>query len=201
MENPKSWPRLREGIDISGDNKAAFYVRGDDGKYYDFAVDLGLATLQSVTRGISIADIEGDGDIDYVFANQYQGSYLYRNDSPSAAKNTFLGLHLMLPLETASADAAVVRAGHPAADSKLRPAIGAAVTLIMPDGSKRIAQVDGGAGHSGKRSPDLHFGLGNVPLGTELKVQVRWRDGAGQVRSTELMVKPGWSTVELGVQS
>ncbi len=44
-----------------------------------------------------------------------------------------------------------------------RPAIGAAATVFLPDGRRMTAQVDGGNGHSGKRSQDLHFGLGNVP--------------------------------------
>jgi len=60
------------------------------------------------------------------------------------------------------------------------------------------AQVDGGTGHSGKRSNDLHFGLGRVPSGASLAVDLRWRGADGRPRRERLMLAPGWHTVLLG---
>jgi hypothetical protein len=60
-----------------------------------------------------------------------------------------------------------------------------------------VAQVDGGSGHSGKRSPDLHFGIGNI-RDAEIQVDLRWRAANGQIRSRTLYLKPGWHTVVLG---
>ena len=90
------------------------------------------------------------------------------------------------------------RAGHPGADLYGSPAIGAFATVRLADGRKLVAQVDGGSGHSGKRSPDLHFGLGNWPADADLNVEIDWRDAAGQRHHSTLQLKPGWHTVLLG---
>jgi hypothetical protein len=63
-----------------------------------------------------------------------------------------------------------------------------------------VGQVDGGSGHSGKRAPDIHLGLGNVAAGTLLNVEVRWRGADGKMRSRTLQLTPGWHTVWLGTE-
>jgi hypothetical protein len=60
------------------------------------------------------------------------------------------------------------------------------------------AQVDGGSGHSGKRSPELHFGLGGIPEGTALTVDLGWRDSQGQVNRRSVVATTGWNTIVLG---
>ncbi len=57
--------------------------------------------------------------------------------------------------------------------------------------------MDGGSGHSGKRAPLLHFGLGAVDPRQPLPVDVRWRDGAGHVRSATYRLTPGRHTLQL----
>jgi len=61
-----------------------------------------------------------------------------------------------------------------------------------------VAQVDGGSGHSGKRAPEVHFGLGRMSPATPLRVDVRWRDGQGRPRATTLRLTPGRHTFVLG---
>jgi hypothetical protein len=92
----------------------------------------------------------------------------------------------------------VVLKGHPRADRPSRPAIGAEVTVHLPDGRRLVSQVDVGSSHSGKRAPDIHLGLGHVEAGTLLKVDVRWRGTDGKLRSWTLQLTPGWHTVWLG---
>jgi hypothetical protein len=75
-------------------------------------------------------------------------------------------------------------------------AVGAAVTVTRPDGKVLTRQVDGGNGHSGKRSPELHFGLGDSQA--VVKVMIRWRDPDGHVKQEFLNLKPGRYTVLLG---
>lgn len=193
VRRPGSWLRVQPGDDLSGHQHNPFFVRARDGRYYDLAPALGLATPY-VSRGIATADVDGDGRLDFAVANQWQGAVFYRNDSPQAG--AFLGLHLLLPLQPETATR--VRAGHPGADTPGRPAIGAAATVQLPDGRRLVAQVDGGNGHSGKRSPELHFGLGESPGQALLQVTLRWRDPSGRVQQHTLALTPGWHTVLLG---
>jgi hypothetical protein len=195
VSDPGSWHRFLPGdADLSGHEPDRFFVRARDGRYYDLAPQVGLG-LPQVTRGIATADVDGDGDLDLAVANQWGPSRFYRNDAPRPG--AFLGLHLLIPL--GGNDVATrVWDGHPGRGLRARPAIGAAATVRLPDGSVRVAQVDGGNGHSGKRSPDLHFGLGRLPAGTPLSVELRWRGADGRPRRETLRLAPGWHTVVLG---
>jgi hypothetical protein len=192
MTNPSFWPGFRPGDDLSGHNSAAFFVRDRTGKFQNVAMELGLAEPM-VSRGIAVADVDGDGRLDFAMANQWESSFVFKNESPSA--NQFLGLHLLLPLQ--AGQPLRTRTGHPGSDLYGRPAIGAAATVHLPEGRILVAQVDGGSGHSGKRSPDLHFGVGQV-AGARLRVDLRWRDPDGAVHEEAVQLTPGWHTVVLG---
>src|SRR5262249_58352341 len=80
--------------------------RARDGRYYDLAPKLMLQDGKSmseamVTRGISVADVDGDGRLDFAVANQWQPSYFYHNECPKPGN--YVGLHLLLPLEKGKA--------------------------------------------------------------------------------------------------
>jgi hypothetical protein len=143
-----------------------------------------------------VADVDGDGALDFVVANQWEPSYFYHNESQGRGK--FLGLHLLLPLDANNTGATWARAGHPGPDTVGRAAIGATATVYLPDGRRLVSQVDGGNGHSGKRGAELHFGLGATQVNQPLRVEIRWRDPAGQVTGEILSLAPGWHTVVLG---
>lgn len=191
----RSWPRFRPGDDLSGGDLNHFFVRGPDGVYVNVGRQVGFDQPQ-VSRGIAVADVDGDGAQDFAVANQWEASRFYHNRSPR--RGTFLGLHLLLPLRADAPGVTAVRPGHPSREVQGRPAIGASAVVHLPDGRRLVAQVDGGNGHSGKRSPDLHFGLGGVSIGTPLRVDLAWRDPSGQVRRETLNLQPGWQTVQLG---
>jgi hypothetical protein len=62
-----------------------------------------------------------------------------------------------------------------------------------------VQQVDGGNGHSGKRSPDLQFGLGHLNGNELVNVELRWRDARGALQRESIQLSPGgWYTVLLG---
>jgi hypothetical protein len=44
-----------------------------------------------VTRGIALADVDGDGRLDFAVANQWEPSFLFHNTAPNPG--AFLGLH------------------------------------------------------------------------------------------------------------
>lgn len=193
LRDPRNWPKFQPGSDISGHDPNAFFVRARNGRYHDIAHRIGLGG-PVVTRGIAIADVDGDGDLDFALANQWEDSTFYRNDAPQAG--AFLGLHLLLPLD--AAQPFQVRAGHPGPDLRGIPAIGAEASVTLPDGRRLTAQVDGGNGQSGKRAPQLHFGLGNLSTVQPLTVELRWRDRSGRLHRRNLQLSPGWHTLLLG---
>lgn len=198
LHHPQSWPRFQPGDALSGRQHNPFFVRAKDGRYYDLAGDLGLDEPQ-ISRGIAVADVDGDGALDFVLANQWEPSYFYHNES--RGRGDFLGLHLLLPLSADKTARTSSRTGHPGADTLGRAAIGATVTVHTADGRRLVSQVDGGNGHSGKRSPQLHFGLGHDSAGHPLRVEIRWRDPDGQINLETLSLMPGWHTVVLRWQS
>jgi len=91
LKIPNSWFHFQDGDDLSGHQHNPFFVRGKDGRYYDLASQLSLDD-PSVTRGIATADVDGDGDLDFVVANQWETSYFYRNDSPNIGQSLELEL-------------------------------------------------------------------------------------------------------------
>ncbi len=109
-----------------------------------------------------------------------------------------MGLHLLLPLEKGKATLVEPGIGHPVAENPGRPAIGAAVAIRLPDGRKRVAQIDGGTGNAGKRAPDVHLGLDTI---TEAPVEIRWRDPDGNPHEETFQLKAGWHTIRLGWQA
>lgn len=177
---PGMWPNFKQGDDLSGHLHNPFFVRAESGRYFDLAKEVGLGDSR-VSRGIALTDADADGDLDFAVANQWQTSYYIENTSPR--RNASLGLDLRLP------------AGAPE-NGGTRPAVGASATVHLPDGRRMVAQVDGGSGHSGKRAPVLHFGLGRLQAGTPLQVDVAWRDARGIHRQT-LRLAPGHHRVLL----
>ncbi len=195
LSNPESWPRFQPGDALSDNDHNPFYVRASDGRFYDLAPELGLAQRQ-ISRGIAVADVNGDGLLDYAVANQWSTSFLHLNASPHG--RPFLGIHLRLPHPGEQVAPTKVCGGHPPSDALSRAAVGAFVTVRLPNGKRLVAQVDGGNGHSGKRSHDVHFGLGALAEGASVPVEIHWRDAVGRVHRQTLQLSAGWHTVTLG---
>ena len=60
-----------------------------------------------------------------------------------------------------------------------------------------VQQVDVSNGHSGKRSPELHFGLGQLPTSATIAVDLSWRDVNGTIHRQTLHLTPGLHTILL----
>jgi enediyne biosynthesis protein E4 len=194
ISDPRLWPSFRPGDDVSGHNETVFFVQGPDHRFHNIAAEAGIASAM-LGRGIALADVDGDGRLDFIIAGQWGESYLFKNEN-SAAGN-FLALHLLSPVNGGSGNFQE-RVGHPGPDLYGRPEIGATATVHLPDGRTLSAQVDGGSGHSGKRSTDLHFGLGGTALDATLQVDLAWRDATGHVVKKTVPIHPGWHTIVLG---
>jgi hypothetical protein len=188
---PRFWPRLLPGDDIAGHERNPFFVR-QGSRYVDIGAEIGFGE-DNPSRGIAIADVDGDGKLDMIVANMWGPSTYYHNECGKCGN--FLGLHLRLPVDRSAATGTIVQPGHPTSSLPGRPAIGATVVVATSDGRSLTRQVDGGNGHSGKRSPDLHFGLGAQTA--PVKVNVKWRDNHGNVREETHQLSPGWHTLTL----
>ncbi len=177
LSRPGNWPRFVPGADLNGHDVNPFFVRRGD-RFHDVASLVGAGEPQ-VTRGLAVADVDHDGRLDYAAANQWEPSRFYHNDSDAGA---FLGLNLL----------------HARPAGAGSPAIGASVTVRLSDGREWTTYVDGGAGHSGKRSSEVHVGLGAVPADRQVTATIAWRNGE-RVERTTLALAPGWHTVRLPV--
>ena len=185
------WPPFRPGDGFSGGPESLLCSCGRR-SLPRHRGQLGLGEVQ-LTRAIATADVDGDGDLDIALANQWNDSRFYRNTA--TRRNAFLGLHLIHPQDETMAFA--VRPGHPDAAVAGWPAIGAQAKIRRSDGQTRVAHVDGGNGHAGRRSPDLYFGLGGAGS-AQVSVELKWRSRAGAVHHDKFEIRPGWHTVILG---
>ncbi|MFJ9431947.1 CRTAC1 family protein [Streptomyces sp. NPDC101490] len=173
VADPYWWPHVRKGDDLAGDQTMRFFARTPDGSYANLSDRLGLA-VPVPTRGLAVGDANGDGRLDLAVARQWGEPAFYQNDSP--ATGDFLGLKLTHP------------SGSPVVDAQ--------VTVTLADGTRRISRVDGGGGHSGKRSHEVHIGLGEQG-DTPVQVRLKWRDRSGQTHEKELRLAPGRHALEL----
>jgi hypothetical protein len=178
VADPGMWPKAEEGDDIAGSERLAFWVKAGNGDYVNVSKQLGL-DAPTPTRGIAVADTDGDGYQELAVARQWGPPAFYHNDHPR--QGAFLGLRLVRPV-----------AGAPDGGT---PAYGAQVRITTADGKTHVSQLDGGSGHSGKRSFDVFFGLGtsNAPV----KAELRWRDLTGGAHNQTLQLSPGWHTLSL----
>jgi hypothetical protein len=184
LAHPTLWPHVVAGDDLSGHDRNTFFVRGPDGRYVDVADTIGVGT-SAVSRSFAVGDVDGDGRLDFVAANQWAQSIFYKNRSQAGP---FLGLRLRQP--AGDGQCTVVATGP------TQPAVGASATVTRPAGTRVIQQVYPANGHNGVNAPDLLFGLGTNHA-TTASVNISWRDGCGQLHAAAVTFSPGWHDVIL----
>lgn len=180
LRNPKMWPKAEPGDDIAGSQPFAFWTAEGNGRFTNICAELGL-TDATPSRGVAVADTDGDGAQDFAVARQWGAPSFYRNTTTNAGD--FLGLRLYRP------------AGG-GADVIGTPAYGAQVRVTTADGRARLAQVNGGGGHSGKRSFDVVVGLGDLG-GRPVTAEITWRDLRGALHTQSLPLGAGWHDLML----
>jgi hypothetical protein len=73
LKFPEAWPSFGPGADLSGDQHNRIYVADASGRFHDVAALIGLAE-PSISRGIAVADVDCDGDLDVAIARQWSPS-------------------------------------------------------------------------------------------------------------------------------
>jgi len=183
LSNPAMWPNVGPGDDIAGSEAMAFYARNGSGKYVNVNKQLGVA-FQTPTRGVAMGDTTGTGRLDFAVAYQFGGPKFFANTSKDLGD--YLDLHLVRPTTDNQTGTGLENTGT--------PAYGATVT-VTANGKSQISQLDGGSGHGGKRSFDVHFGFG-MYMGP-VQVHLQWRDNDGALHTQDMQMKEGSHTLML----
>lgn len=201
IQRASLWPSFRKGVRLSGEDCDPFFVwDARRARYFDVCaykeVREKLALTEPMSsRGIALADVDHDGRLDYALGNQFRDSYFYHN---TGVQRSYLGLTIVLPIEGGQGDGfQVLPAGTKPPPAS--PAIGASVSVR--DDTRDyplVAQVDCSNGHSGHRSPEIHFGLGQRAGNAPVEVTIEWRDRTGKTHKAQQPIQPGWHTVVLG---
>ena len=193
LQHPTQWHKFQGSDALSHRDSTPFYVQDDSGRYEDISQEIGL-THQYAGRGVAVADVDGTGHLDFAIANQWGTSEFYKNAGTS--EGAALTLKLLLPTSSSGAQFRV--ANSALGQMQGSPAIGACASVRLPGGKLLTEQVDGGNGHSGKNSFELHFGLGEQSAAMQYPVELKWRGRDGQRHTRTLTLDAGRYSVLLG---
>lgn len=179
LSDPAMWPNVGPGDDIAGHQSLAFYARTSSGKYVDISKQLGMA-VATPTRGLATADTTGTGRLDVAVARQWGPPVFYANKS---SVGNFVELNLYRP---GAGSAQGGGAPTPAYDASVR---------VTSAGGTQVAQLDGGGGHGGFRSFQVHVGLGAAT--GPVSAEISWRDSAGGAHRQTMSLTTGSHTLML----
>ncbi|MBB6052850.1 CRTAC1 family protein [Armatimonas rosea] len=143
-----NWVPMK-GRSLSGYQQKRVWLNDGAGRFTEVAQAVGATDLYD-GRGVALADIDNNGTLDVLVANQRGPLLVYKNQADS--KNHWLTLSLEAKGSVVGADVTVYWKGH-----------------------KQRQVVTGGMGFCAQNDRRLHFGLGTDPAIE--KVEIRWPSG------------------------
>jgi hypothetical protein len=151
------WGDLRGRCIFPNEKRRVYLNRGDGARprFVDVAEQVGL-TEGDNSRGVALADLDDDGRLDVVIANQHGSPTVLRNRASGGEGSSWIGVELV-------ADGVSCGAG----------AAGSTVVVERSGAPSLMAEAQAGTGFSGQDDPRMHFGLGPESP-RKLTVSVRW---------------------------
>ena len=156
------WGDIRGRCTYPNEKRRVYLNRGADARpqFVDVAPLVGLTAGEN-SRGVAVVDLNGDGRLDVVIANQHAGPTLLRNaPSPGAGTAHWIGLRLVGDGTTCG-----------------REAFGSVATVTLPGERPQSREVQAANGFSSQHDTRLHFGLG-ASAPELVPVRIRWCGGA-----------------------
>ncbi len=150
---------------LSGVSLANYMFRNRDGYTFEKVIEKWGVNYPSFSNGVSIADLDNDGDLDLVVNNINQEAFLFQNHCQETLQNNFLKIKLK------------GISGNP-------QGMGAQVN-IKYDGKSQYHYQSIYRGYLSSLEDVIHFGLGNLEIVDSL--EVIWPDGRYQILE-EVMV-------------
>jgi hypothetical protein len=155
VEDAKNWPPIGNRS-LSGHEHSRIFLNDGKGRFREVAQAVGSRDTHD-GRAVSLADLDNNGSLDVVVANQRGPLLVYLNRVDPGRKWIQFWLR---------------------GTKTNRSAIGSRVTLYWDD-QRQVQEVDGGSGFAGHSDKRLHFGLGENP--TIHRAEIRWLSGKVQV--------------------
>ncbi|MDQ3915665.1 MAG: CRTAC1 family protein [Actinomycetota bacterium] len=154
------WGDLRGRCIFPNEKRRVYLNRGAGARpqFVDVAELVGL-TAGDNSRGVALADLDDDGRLDVVIANQHGPPTVLRSRATSQERASWIGVELV-------GDGVACGTG----------AEGSTVAVERAGGPPLIAEAQTGTGFSAQDDPRMHFGLG-AESPRNVAVSVRWCGG------------------------
>jgi enediyne biosynthesis protein E4 len=154
IEDLGTWPPMGDKS-FSGHQRPCVFLNSGDGVFRDVASKAGV-NERFDGRGVALADLDRNGTLDVIVANQNGPLLVYLNSVEPERK------WIQFRLKGTKSN---------------RSAIGTQVTLYW-NNQKQVQVLDGGGGYTGHSEKLLHFGLGKDPKLD--RAEIRWPSGKVQ---------------------
>ena len=160
------WGDIRGRTIYPNEARRAYLNLGGRGESFfaDVAAEIGIDSPDN-SRGVMVADLDNDGDLDLLITNQHGTTSVYRNDRMQRSTPPgWIGMRL-------------VGNGH----NTHRSAVGTRVVISYEENGETIeqtAEVGVLGGFSAGRDPRIHFGLHNYH--GSVTVTIFWLGGEAQ---------------------